>query len=269
LVEKVKRTINRFNMFKFDSRIAVGISGGKDSLTLLRILWELEKNLPHAELIAISIDEGVTGYRDEALRIAEKHCKELEVEMHVTSFEELFGETMDSIAMRDRDLGTCSYCGVLRRRALNEAALSVSADRLATGHNLDDMAQSVLLNILRGDISRIDAFKPGGRELSSYIRRVKPLCEIPEKETTFYAYVNDLEFQSLPCPYASEAMRSDARQFLNRMEVKRPGTKYSVYQTGLKIKSNTQNDHVFAICRICGVPTTGRICRTCELTGKE
>jgi len=269
ITEKVKRTINRFNMFEYDNRIAIGVSGGKDSLALLKILWEIEQDKPKSELIAISIDEGISGYRDEALRIAKRYCKEFDVEVYIASFQELFNETMDEIAERDRELGTCSYCGVLRRKALNLAAKEVSADRLATGHNLDDMAQSVILNILRGDIQRIEGFEPGGKDMETFVRRVKPLCEIPEKETTFYAYINDLEFQNISCPYASEAMRNDVRQFLNMMEVKRPGIKYIVYQTGVKLRPEDLEPQIINRCQICDAPTTGNICRTCELTKKE
>ena len=255
-------------MFEWNSRIAVGVSGGKDSLALLHLLHGIESSRPKAELIAICIDEGVIRYRDEALRIAEKNCKELDIEMHTLSFKELFNETMDEISLKERDLGTCSYCGVLRRRALNYAAKNVGADRLATGHNLDDMAQTVLLNILRGDTNSIDAFNPGGQQLGDFIRRVKPICEIPERETTYYAFINNLEFQSLPCPYADEAMRSDARKFLNQMEYKRPGTKFIVYQTGLKMRRNPDTQ-VLNRCKLCGFPTPGEICRTCELTNSN
>jgi uncharacterized protein (TIGR00269 family) len=252
-------------MFEWDNRIAVGVSGGKDSLVLLHLLHEIESSRPNAELIAVCIDEGVSGYRDEALRLAEINCRRLGVEMHTLSFYDLFGETMDDIAVKERELGACSYCGVFRRRALNEAARQVDADRLATGHNLDDMAQSVLLNILRGDTNRIDSFDPGGQKIGEYIRRVKPLCEVPERETTYYAFANNLEFQSLPCPYADEAMRSDARKFLNQMEHKRPGSKFIVYQTGLKIRRNP-GTQIMNRCKLCGFPTPGEICRTCELT---
>jgi uncharacterized protein (TIGR00269 family) len=126
------------------------------------------------------------------------------------------------------------------------------------------MAQSVLLNILRGDKNRIDAFNPGGQQLGDYIRRVKPLCEVPERETTYYAYINNLEFQSIPCPYADEEMRNDARRFLNELEYKRPGTKFIVYQTGLKIKGKP-NFQLLNECKICKASTPNEICRTCEL----
>jgi len=266
-MDRVKRTVNRFRMFEHDSRIAVGLSGGKDSLTLLRLLHELEEGWPSSELMAVCVDEGVVGYRDEALRIAERSCRQLGVEMKTVSFRELFGETMDEIAARDRELGACSYCGVLRRRALNTAAASMGADRLATGHNLDDMAQTVMLNVLRGDVTRLEGFDPGGRELGGYVRRVKPLCEVPERETTLFAYLNGLEFQGVRCPYAEEAMRSDVRRFLNQMEAKRPGTKFIVYNTGLKLASSGRVE-VSGVCPICGSVTTGGVCRVCELTGR-
>ncbi len=253
-------------MFEYDSRIAIGVSGGKDSLALLRLLHKIEARQQKVELIAVCIDEGVSGYRDEALRIAQNNCDELDIEMHTLSFKVLFKETMDEIAVKERDLGTCSYCGVLRRRALNEAAKKVDADRLATGHNLDDMAQTVLLNVMRGDIKRIDSFTPGGQILGDYVRRVKPLCEVPEKETTYYAFVNNMEFQSVPCPYADEAMRTDARRFLNQMEHKRPGTKFTMYQTGLRLRKETPQLDVINKCSICGAPTTKELCRTCQLT---
>ncbi|MFQ6053782.1 MAG: ATP-binding protein, partial [Candidatus Bathyarchaeia archaeon] len=149
----MERAISRFNMFEFDNRIALGVSGGKDSLNLLGILAGIEERFPRAELIAVSIDEGVGGYRDEALRLAREACRGLGVEHRILSFRALFGLTMDEIVERKVEgLSACSYCGVLRRRALNQAARDVEADRLATAHNLDDMAQTVLLNLMRGDL---------------------------------------------------------------------------------------------------------------------
>ena len=149
---------------------------------------------------------------------------------------------------------------------MNEAAKKVDADRLATGHNLDDMAQTVLLNLLRGDVNRINQFNPGGQDLGDYVRRVKPLCEVPEKETTYYAFINNMEFQSMPCPYADEAMRTDVRRFLNQMEHKRPATKFTMYQTGLRIRKDVQVPKVVNKCSICGAVTTEKICRTCQLS---
>jgi uncharacterized protein (TIGR00269 family) len=252
-------------MLDHDSRIALGVSGGKDSLSLLELLKRIEEKYPHSELIAISIDEGISGYRDEALTLASEACKKLGVEHRQESFRDIFGITMDEIAKRQRELSTCSYCGVLRRRALDKAAKALGADRLATAHNLDDMAQTALLNLLRGDLNRLAMIDPGGKELPNFVRRIKPFCEVPERESTLYAYIRGIEFQSLPCPYASEAMRTDARDFLNRMEDKRPSTKFIVYRTALKLTPQDERKSVRHLCKECGEPTTGETCRVCQL----
>ena len=262
--ERVQRTISRHDMLQYDSRIALGVSGGKDSLGLLKILTEIEENHPNAEIIAISIDEGVTGYRDEALTIATDACKTLGIEHITTSFKTLFGLTMDEIAASPRELATCTYCGVLRRRALNQAARELEADRLATAHNLDDMAQTALLNLMRGDTNRMATLSPGGHELTGFVRRIKPYCDVPERESAMYAYLQNLRFQSLPCPYAAEAQRNDIRNFLNRMEKKRPGTKFTVYRTALKLAPQTHTETA-GHCNSCGEPTTNQTCRTCQL----
>jgi uncharacterized protein (TIGR00269 family) len=173
---------------------------------------------------------------------------------------------MDSIAAKNRKLSTCSFCGVLRRRALNEAARAIGADRLVTGHNLDDMAQSVLLNVLRGDFSWMSTYDPSGASFADFVRRVKPLCEIPERETTLYAYLKNIDFQSATCPYAGEAMRSDIRTFLNRMDEKRPGTKFIIHKSGLKIRSlRKKNEKNLYQCKKCGSYTNGKLCRVCQM----
>ena len=262
--ERVQKTINIHDMLKHDSRIAVGVSGGKDSLTLLHVLKEIEERSHGSELVAITVDEGIHGYRDEALDIVDRNVKALGVEWIKVSFNELFGTTIDVIAAEARSLTACSYCGVLRRRALNEAAKSVGADRLATGHTLDDMAQSALLNIVRGDLSKMHSLNPGGFSQKGFVRRIKPLCEIPERETTLYAYLSGFDFQSITCPYSGEAMRNDARNWLAVMEEKRPGTMYTTFHTALKLMPKIEKAEMNS-CRFCSEPTSGDSCRVCQI----
>jgi uncharacterized protein (TIGR00269 family) len=263
--EKVRKTIARHNMLDNDSWLALALSGGKDSIALLEILHSLQQAHPRSTLTAISIDEGVAGYRDEALQLATQATQQLGVEHHITSFKILFGRTMDEIAATPRELHACTYCGVLRRRALNTAARNLDADRLVTAHNLDDMAQTALLNILRGDTNRLAQIDPGGRTLPGFVRRIKPYAEIPERESTLYAYLTGIPFQATPCPYADEAMRTDARDTLNRLEHKRPGTKHTVYRTALKLAPNLQIRDPLSHCATCGEPSPDTQCRVCTL----
>jgi len=269
LKERAQTAINRFEMLDHWSRIAVAVSGGKDSLTLLYLLKEIEGGTHGSELIAVTVDEGISGYRNEALGIVERACRIVDVEWRLVSFHDLFGYTMDKIASWDRSLGACSFCGVLRRRALNEAAKQLGADRLATGHTLDDMAQSALLNLLRGDTGKMTSLSPGGFTNPGFVRRIKPLCEVPERETALYAYLQGFELQSTACPYAGEAMRGDARIFLNQMEAKRPGTLFTAFNTALKLIPNAVSSESMKICHLCGEPSTETTCRVCQLLSEK
>jgi uncharacterized protein (TIGR00269 family) len=271
---KVRATIGKYQMFGFNDRIAVAVSGGKDSISLLHILAKTERAHPQASLVAVTVDEGIKGYRNEALAIAAAKCKARGIEHHVVSFKALFGFTLDEIITRaekkgERELTACAYCGVLRRRAINVAARDVCADKVATAHTLDDEVQTGLMNIFRGDLLRLAREKPVTDEVHPrLVRKVKPFCEIPEKESTLYAYVKNFKFQDTPCPYASEALRNDIRAMLNRMEEKRPGTKFAVFQSIERIRpalNGLVGEDDFGECAECGEPASAGLCRACEL----
>ena len=273
---KVRGTIGKYDMFGYDDKIAVAVSGGKDSISLLHILVKIESSHPKASLVAVTVDEGIKGYRDEALEIAATYCKKLGVDHYVISFKELYGFTLDEIITRargksERELTACAYCGVLRRRALNVASRHVCADKVATAHSLDDEVQTSLMNIFRGDITRLAKEKPVTDEVHPrLVRKVKPFCEIPEKESVMYAYLKKIRFQDTPCPYASEALRNDIRNMLNRMEEKRAGTKFTIFKTIERIRPaifEAVKKAEFTECVECGEPSSSGLCRTCELLG--
>ncbi|MEM1540426.1 MAG: TIGR00269 family protein [Candidatus Bathyarchaeia archaeon] len=274
---KVRATITKYGMFKFDDKIAVAVSGGKDSVSLLHILFKIERDYPKASLVAVSVDEGIAGYRDEALKIAEENCRKLGVAHYIISFKELYGFTLDEIFERlkgknEGELSPCAYCGVLRRKALNIIARKVDADKLATAHTLDDEVQTVLLNMLHGDPFRMAREKPVTDETHpKLVVRVKPFCEIPEKETALYAYIKKVKFQSIPCPYAQEALRNDVRNFLNRMEEKHAGIKYTIFKAAGKLRPAIEKigkTGILGECSACGEPTTQILCKACEMLQK-
>lgn len=272
--DKVRATISRYQMFKFDDKIAVAVSGGKDSVSLLHILSKIERKYTKAELVAVTVDEGISGYRDEALEIVTENCEKLDIEHLAVSFKELFGYTLDQMVKRLKGQGAekstpCAYCGVLRRKALNMAARRLKADKLATAHTLDDETQTILLNIFHGDVLRIAKEKPVTDDVHpKLVRRVKPYCEIPERETSLYAYVKGIRFQSSLCPYASEALRNDARMMLNMLEEKHPGIKFTIFSSIERIRPALEemaSKEGLGECSECGEPTTDKVCRTCQL----
>ena len=152
IVRKTAKTISKYNMIKYDDLVAVAVSGGKDSLALLKIIHEMAST-HHFKIIVITIDEGIAGYRNEALEIVEKFCSELNVKHKVYSYKDLFELTLDeALELRENEkTSSCSICGTLRRRAIDYAAKDVGANVIATGHNLDDTLQTFVINMLSGD----------------------------------------------------------------------------------------------------------------------
>lgn len=267
--DRIRRTISRYDMLTFEDHIAVAVSGGKDSVTLLRVLRKIEKRFPKATLTAVTVDEGIKGYRAEAIELARESCNELEVNHLVVSFRRLFGKTLDQIVRSKRDLSPCSYCGVLRRRAIHVAAKEVKATKIATAHNLDDEVQTILLNIFHGDVNRIARVEPVLIDPSGrFLQRVKPLCEIPEKEVALYAHLAGIKFQTRPCPYLETALRNDIRDMLNRVEEHHPGTKFTIFRSVERLRNSLKASLTSAElrnCLRCGEPTTGTICEVCKM----
>ncbi len=268
---KIKLTIRKhFNIQKNDI-IAIALSGGKDSAVLLFMLHKIFDKRPDIELIAITIDEGIEGYREHTLKTAKELTAKLGVRHIIRSFEDEFDTTLDDVIAKEREKGACSYCGVLRKTLLNKTAIEVGATKLATGHNLDDEAQTILLNHLRGEVSRmVKLAQP--HALEGLVLRAKPLRFIPEKEVALYALVNDLPVDFSECPYAHEAIRGEVRDMLNDFEVAHPGTKYSLlkgFDTMAPIISKEYTDIELAKCRICGQACSLGICQACKLLGRE
>lgn len=259
-------------MLRFDDHIAVAVSGGKDSLSLLRVLRKVERRFPKATLMAVTVDEGIRGYRAEAVKLARESCKDLGVDHVVVSFRELFGKTLDQIVSSKKELSPCSYCGVLRRRAIHIAAKEAKANKIATAHNLDDEVQTILLNIFHGDAKRIARVEPVLVDLAGrFLQRVKPMCEIPEKEVALYAYLSGVRFQTRPCPYLETALRNDVREMLNRIEERHPGTKFTIFRSMERLRDSLKASLARAElrnCLQCGEPTTGAFCEVCKILDK-
>ncbi|NHW45124.1 MAG: TIGR00269 family protein [Candidatus Verstraetearchaeota archaeon] len=249
----------------------IAISGGKDSQVLATIIAKVEKDFPGATLSALIVDEGVPGYRDFGLRRSKELCDELGIELTTTSFKELFGYSLPEIVsiaeQKGVSLGACTFCGILRRRAINVKAKELGATKVATGHNLDDEAQTALMNLLRGDVVRLLRLGPKPvEEFPGFVPRVKPLRYIPEKETTLYAYFKGYPLYEVECPYVRESMRDEIRSILNEIEGRHPGTKYAIVRAADRLSAMGASLKVrVGSCKYCGEPTSRDVCRACEL----
>jgi len=276
---KAKKTISKYSMIRHGDTVAVAVSGGKDSLVLLNILKNTLAS-QDSQLVAITVDEGIRGYRDESLSIVKNFCASIGVENRIMSFSELFGLSMDK-AMEVRPsekISSCSMCGTFRRRALDLLAESCGANVVATGHNLDDYVQTFLINLFAGDVERIGWTYPEPVEYGiTELRKIKPLMEIYEREIVLYAIHTNIPFQSEECPYKDESIRSAFRNHLNNLEKIHPGIKYNAYSSILKIAKkiktasslNTLNvnhgvQQEHKRCIICNRDSSNTVCSVCR-----
>jgi cytoplasmic tRNA 2-thiolation protein 1 len=268
---KARRTISKFSMIKHGDRVAVAVSGGKDSLALLNILKNIFSGV-NSELVAITVDEGIEGYRDESLNIVKNFCSSIGVENRVVSFSQLFGLSMDK-AMEVRPtekISSCSICGTFRRRSIDLLAESCEANVIATGHNLDDLVQTFLINLFAGDVERMGWTYPEPVEYgTSGLKRIKPLMEIYEKELVLYAIQLSIPFQAEECPYKDESIRSAFRSHLNNLEKAHPGIKYNAYNSILKISKKLKStsgviNREHSRCLVCNRDSSGSICSVCR-----
>lgn len=269
---KAAKTISKYSMIEYGDKVAVGVSGGKDSLSLLYVLKMLFDQHPNNgnELVAVTIDEGIKGYRDESLQIVKDFCAQLHIESKVLSYQSLFGIDMDQAMVQrsSQKISSCSMCGTFRRRAIDIAAETVESDIVATAHNMDDQLQTFMINLLAGDVERIGWIYPEPVQYTQTgMKKVKPFVEIYEYEIAFYALQRDIPFQSEECPYMNESIRTDLREFFNRLERDHPGIKYNAYRSMTKISKvlrSSMPPSQTKKCSRCARVSTGDICSVCR-----
>jgi len=263
----------------------LGLSGGKDSAALVQILHETFDEDPRVELVGLTIHEGIEGYRDESLEAARALADDLGVRHEVVTYDDEFGVQMDDVAESDPlGMAPCAYCGVFRRSALARHAERLGADKLLTGHNLDDEAETALMNLLEGDVfqmaSHYDASLgpfpgapddgPPPRAPSGLLPRAKPLRDVPEKEVALYARLRDLPAHIVECPHAGESFRGELQDLLLDLEESHPGTRHSILSgyeelAALAAERYREPGVEAGHCGQCGAPASGDVCRACEL----
>ncbi len=265
--KRFRKTVRERRLIRKGDRVAVGLSGGKDSTVLLNSLAELRKDLPF-ELVAVTIDEGIRGYRDRTMRIAKRECDRLGVEHAVFTYEGGAGATMDEIVKKAPGDIPCSHCGVLRRYLLNRGAREVRATKLATGHNLDDIAQTVFMNIMRAEPSRLARFSDPPFKSERFVPRIRPLMMSPEREVALYAMLKGIELESVECPYARFAFRNHVRKMLNEAEERYPGTKFKIVSSYFEMEPALRERYSdpagLGACSSCGEPSSQKVCAFCQ-----
>lgn len=283
-VEKnFKKTIGKERLIEKSDKIAVALSGGKDSSLLLFLLKKFFKN----ELFAIIVDEGIGEYREKSINKAKALCKKLNVNYEIVSFKNEFNLSMKEIyeKLKNKEkVMPCTYCGVLRRYLLNKKAREINATKLAVGINLEDEVESILMNIIRNDFERflkLGSF-PALIKDEKFIPRIKPIRNLSEKEIILYDKINKIPFEKKRCPFRGDSIRFEVREIIHKLEKKYPGTKYQIISFYDKIRpllleknkmiekreekiEKQEQENKMNYCKICNEPTSRIVCKTCEL----
>ena len=271
---EVHETITEYGLFSPGDRVAVGASGGKDSTVLAHVLSTLNARHGYGlELFLVSVDEGITGYRDDSLETVKRNEQQYKIPLKVVSFEELYGWTMDAVVEKLGRKNNCTFCGVFRRQALDRGADTLGVQKIATGHNADDIAETVFLNLLRGDYPRLLRCTACMTGSADELPRVKPFKRSYQKEIVMYAYHKNLDYFATECTYSPEAYRGNAREFVKDLEVEHPISILQAIISGDSLRRTSGAEpsagkgapQVRKRCIRCGYMTSQTVCKACVL----
>lgn len=220
ILSYMRKAIDEFNMIDEGDRIAVAISGGKDSLTMLLGLKNLQIFYPkHFNIIAISVNPGFEFFDSKFL---ENFCKELDVE-----YIEVQSHIKEIVFDIRKEKNPCSLCANLRRGILNSTAIEHNCNKIALGHNEDDVLETFLLNLLYG--GSINTFSPKSYMDRSKMTLIRPLIYIPEKTIKSFVKRNNIAVMPKVCPMDGVSKREDMKNLIWSFHKDIPNIRANLY----------------------------------------
>lgn len=220
LLSYTRRALDDYEMISDGDKIAVGISGGKDSLALLYSLAELRRFYPKKfELVAITVD---MSFPDTEYSSIEAFCKKLSVEYHIVKTQ------IYSVIFEERkEKSPCSLCAKMRRGALYSAAKELGCNKVALGHHFDDAVETFMLNLFFE--GRIGCFSPVTYLSRIDLHMIRPLLYAPEKDVRYFASKADLPVVKSTCPADGNTQREEMKTLLHELDIKHKGLRYRIF----------------------------------------
>ncbi len=271
--KKVRKTIRVNALIGKKEKILVACSGGKDSTTVLCLLKKISRGNKKISIEAVYVDPSIGEYSKINKNNIVKFCKEHKIKLHLASFRKEFGYSLCYIKGLLKQKGikwkSCMVCGVLRRYLLNKKAKELKATKLVTGHNLDDEAQNIIMNIFQNHVEILPRLGPrtGLVENKGFIPRVKPLYFCSEEETRLYSKLQKFPVKYEKCPCREEAYRKDIALMLDKFEKHHKATKTGIIRSFLEILPALKQKYKgkAKICKKCGEPSAGEVCNSCKI----
>lgn len=221
ILSYVRRCVADYDMIREGDRVAVGVSAGKDSLTLLCALAAMRRFYPkHYTLTAILVDMGFPGGID--LSAVETLCRTLDVPLYVVKTD-IYTVVFDV----RQEKNPCSLCATLRRGALHGKAVELGCNVVALGHHFDDAVNTLLLNLFYE--GRIGCFQPVTDLSRTGIRMIRPLLYVPQKEIRTFAAREKLPVIKSPCPADGNTRRTAVEQLVMELERENKGLRYRIF----------------------------------------
>jgi len=261
---RIERFIVKYKMVEPGDRVLIAVSGGKDSVVLLHVMWKLADRLG-IKLHGVTIDLGIRNYSSIYVAVSKKNFEKLGVPYTIIDLKDAFGFTIDDVAKRWRRV--CAKCGIVKRYVLNKFAVEEGYDAVATGHNLDDMMAVALSSLMRGDVEGLGKIKPVLPAREGLVKKIKPLAFTREKDVKIYACLNKLDVVSARCPYSRGSTLDDFKHAINMLEEKHPSIKYSFARTLYREQGGLarMKEEPLGKCKICGMPSKSLVCGFCRL----
>ena len=220
MLSYIRKAIDDYNMIENGDKIAVGLSGGKDSITLLMGLKALQRFYPKKfDLIAISVNPGFEFFNSEFLKAT---CKKIGVD-----YIEEKSNIKEIVFDIRKEKNPCSLCANLRRGILNSTAIREGCNKIALGHNEDDVLETFFLNLLYG--GNINTFPPKSYMDRSKITLIRPLIYAPEKSIKTFIKKNNIEVMPKCCPMDGASKREDMKNLIWEFQKEIPNVKANIY----------------------------------------
>ena len=262
--EQVRRAVESEEMLTATDRVLVAVSGGKDSLALWDVLIELGYDATGYHIVLWTGAE----YAPESLRYSQDFADARGSKLVVCDLQEELGFAVPDLP-KLTGRPTCGACGLTKRHLIAKAAGELGFDAVAIGHNLDDEAAVLLGNVLRWEgeyLARQAPVLPATDD--GFVRKVKPLYRLSERETAGYAFLRGIDYQVEECPLVAGNTQLRYKHVLDEVERTSPGTKASFYHGFLergRAHFTASNGPTLHACSSCGMPTTGEVCAFCRI----